>query len=100
MKLKHTLISLSLVGGLLALTIVYADQSKQATSSANNSGKEVIVNGTPISNEKVDVIMRSQEAQGRPAGAQLERAVKDNLIALLLISQEAEKQGLIKIHKW
>ncbi|MDE1891015.1 MAG: peptidylprolyl isomerase [Betaproteobacteria bacterium] len=96
MKLKHTLISLSLVGGLLALTIVYADQSKQATSSTNNSGKEVIVNGTAISNEKVDVIMRSQEAQGRPAGAQLERAVKDNLIALLLISQEAEKEGLDK----
>jgi peptidyl-prolyl cis-trans isomerase C len=40
--------------------------------------------------------MRSQEAQGHPGGEQLERAVKDNLIALLLISQEAEKEGLDK----
>ncbi|MDE2422791.1 MAG: peptidylprolyl isomerase [Betaproteobacteria bacterium] len=96
MKLKQTLISLSLVGGLLALTIVYADQTKQPSNGTSSNGKEIVVNGTPISNEKIDVVLRSQEAQGRPAGAQLERAVKDNLIALLLISQEAEKEGLDK----
>ncbi len=98
MKLKQALMSLILVGGLLALTLSYADQAKEkAQDSANTSGiKRVVVNGVTIPAARFELVVEAQESQGQAAGADLNRGVRENLIALELITQLAVKEGLEK----
>ena len=98
MKLKQALMSLILVGGSLALTLSYADQTKDKThgSSKSAAAKRVVVNGVTIPNARFELVTEAQIAQGHPAGPDLERAVRDNLISLEVIAQQAVKDGLEK----
>ncbi len=98
MKLKQALMSLILVGGLLALTLSYADQTKEkARDSAKVSGaKRVVVNGVTIPAARFELDTDAQVAQGQTPGPDLDRGVRENLIALELITQQAIKEGVEK----
>lgn len=55
-----------------------------------------VVNNKPISKQKVDDFVQALVAQGRPDSPELRAAVRDELIARELFSQEAEKKGLAR----
>ena len=98
MKLKQALMSLILVGGLLALTLSYADQTKEkAHDGAKATGaKRVVVNGVTIPAARFELVTEAQVAQGQTPGPDLDRGVRENLIALELITQQAIKEGVEK----
>ena len=97
MKLKQALMSLILVGGSLALTLSYADQTKDKThGAAKSAAKRVVVNGVTIPNARFELVTEAQVAQGQPAGPDLDRVVRENLITLEVIAQQAVKDGLEK----
>ncbi|MHB8353389.1 MAG: peptidylprolyl isomerase [Burkholderiales bacterium] len=98
MKLKQALMSLILVGGLLALTLSYADQTKEkARDGAKASGiHKVVVNGVTIPAARFELVTEGQVAQGQTPGPDLDRGVRENLIALELITQQAVKEGVEK----
>ena len=98
MKLKQAMMSLILVGGSLALTLSYADQTKEKAHDGAKSGsvKRVVVNGVTIPNARFELVDEAQVAQGHPAGPELERAVRENLIGLEVVAQQAVKDGIEK----
>ena len=54
------------------------------------------VNGTAIPQARADLLIAEQKAQGAPDSDQLRTAVKDRLIGLEVVAQEARKKGLEK----
>lgn len=93
MKMNKAVLSLTLVSGLLALTVAYADQVKDKTKSTTHP---LVVNGTTISPALIQMIVGSQVAQGQEDNATLQQNVRENLATLLVIAQEATKKGLDK----
>lgn len=87
--LRHT----SLIAVLLALvsTPVLAAKAADATG-----GGIATVNGKTISKAKADMLINAQMAQGRPDSDDLRRAVKERLVMLEVVAQEAQKKGLDK----
>ncbi len=55
-----------------------------------------VVNGKAIPKAKVDEFVQALAAQGRPDSPELRNAVREELIARELFSQEAEKKGLAR----
>ena len=82
MKLKQALMSLILVGGSLALTLSYADQTKDKTHGSAKSAatKRVVVNGVTIPNARFELVTDAQIAQGHTAGPDLDRAVVTRIL--------------------
>jgi len=101
MKLKQALMSLILVGGLLALTLSYADQVTDKTKDSAKAAatKRLVVNGVTIPSARIALVTEAQVAQGQAAGPELDRTVRENLVALELISQQATREGLDKDSK-
>ncbi|NDU85362.1 MAG: peptidylprolyl isomerase [Ferrovum sp.] len=93
MKLKQTVLSLALVGGCLGLTLAYAEQTQPA---ATTSSAPLVVNGATIPAARIKLVTDMQVAQGHNAGPDLDRAVRNNLVALELINDEARKDGVAK----
>ncbi len=98
MKLKQAMMSLVLVGGSLGLTLSYADQTKDHAHDSGKASttKRIIVNGSTIPGARIDLVTEAQIAQGHSPGPDLDRAVRGNLIALELVTQQAIKDGLDK----
>ncbi|MGD9787378.1 MAG: peptidylprolyl isomerase [Sulfuricellaceae bacterium] len=64
--------------------------------SASTCFADVTVNGTAISESLVGVLAKERAAQGQPDSPELRRAIRDDLIAREVVSQEAKKRGLDK----
>ncbi|NJD24732.1 MAG: peptidylprolyl isomerase [Betaproteobacteria bacterium] len=80
---------------LAALLVAGAIATVPALVSAQ--GKPVAtVNGQPISQAVFDTIVAEQRAQGAPDTPEVKNAVKDKMITLEVIAQEAKKKGLDK----
>ena len=77
------ILSLSLPG--LALAQAGAASAKVAT-----------VNGVAIPKSRVDAIVRAQEAQGQKDTPDLRAAIRDRLITLEIVAQEATHKGMAK----
>jgi len=60
------------------------------------SAKVATVNGVTIPKSKVDAVVRAQEAQGQKDTAELRAAIRDRLITLEILAQEATRKGLAK----
>ncbi|MCW5621558.1 MAG: peptidylprolyl isomerase [Burkholderiales bacterium] len=73
------------LAGLLALTACKAEEKNVA-----------VVNGIPISEARLDYVVKTQVAQGQQDDANLRSSVKDALIMREILSQEAIKKGLDK----
>jgi peptidyl-prolyl cis-trans isomerase C len=54
------------------------------------------VNGVGIPKARVDAIVKAQAAQGQPDSEQLRAAVRERLIELEVLTQEANRKGLAK----
>jgi peptidyl-prolyl cis-trans isomerase C len=74
----------------VALTLMLGAAS---TGWAQNAA---VVNNKAIPKQKVDDFVAALAAQGRPDSPELRAAVRDELIARELFSQDAEKKGLMR----
>lgn len=54
------------------------------------------VNGTPIPQSRMDLMLKQFSAQGQPVTDDLKKSLKDRLITEEIVSQEAVKKGLDK----
>lgn len=91
MKLKHALLSLALVGGSLALTLAYAEQNQPTTSSG-----PLVINGETIPASRIQFVTNMQLARGHSAGADLDRGVRNELVVLQLLNDQARQDGVSK----
>jgi peptidyl-prolyl cis-trans isomerase C len=78
---------------LLATALIALTSAAYAAPPAK---QVATVNGKPIPQARFDTIMNSQTAQGQPDTPQLRDAIKERLIRIELLAQEAEKKGVDK----
>ena len=71
--------------GAMAASPVYAENKAAA-----------VVNGISIPQERVDLQIKSIAAHGQPDSPEQRKSIRDNLINLEIVSQEAVKKGLDK----
>jgi peptidyl-prolyl cis-trans isomerase C len=86
-----------LAGAVSMLTLVAC--SSKDTVPAAGTGKDAVaatVNGTPINERLVTMMLKQRAGLGREAGAEARNAFINRLAMQLLISQEAVKKGLDK----
>lgn len=65
-----------------------------AARAASADKPVAIVNGKPISQTRVDVIVNERTAQGQPDTPEAKTAIRDNLIATEILAQEAVRSGI------
>jgi peptidyl-prolyl cis-trans isomerase C len=80
------LATLLLAGAIISVPAVAADKGKAIAT----------VNGQPISQTIYDTIVAEQRTQGAPDTPEAKNAVKEKLITLEVIAQEAKKKGFDK----
>ena len=83
----------------LTLAIVVAALSLPGLALAQGgaaNAKIATVNGVAIPKNQVDAIVHAQEAQGQKDTPELRAAIRDRLITLEVIAQEAKHKGLSK----
>ncbi|MES2354318.1 MAG: peptidylprolyl isomerase [Pseudomonadota bacterium] len=94
MKKSQAYLSLALTVAIFSVAGVYATQSNKAVAATTIGN--VSVNGVAIPQSRIDAIVKAQATQGRPESPEMVNAIKDKLIMLELVSQEARKKGLEK----
>lgn len=94
MKKLQAYISLAIALAIFGVAGVYAQQATKPAAAPAAGG--VSVNGVAIPKSRIDMMVKSQAAQGRPESPELVAAVKDQMVTLELASQEAAKKGLDK----
>jgi len=72
--------------GIIAASPVYAGNQAAAK-----------VNGVPIPQERVDMRVKVVTAQGNPDSPELRKAIREDLVNIELMAQEAHKKGLDKV---
>jgi len=78
-------------------TLLIASALISAPAFAAEKGKPfATVNGQPISQSVFDAFYAEQKTQGAPDGADLQNAVKEELVRREILAQEAKKKGLDK----
>jgi peptidyl-prolyl cis-trans isomerase C len=87
-----------LLAGAACLLTLMACSSKDAAQSvmANKDSVAATVNGVPISEDLVRMMLKQRADLGRDAGAEARKAFIDRLAMQVLISQAAVKEGLDK----
>ena len=87
-----------LLAGAVSLLSLTACGSKDAGQSAAPPKEAVAatVNGTPISERLVDMMLKQRAGLGHEVGADARKAFIDRLAMQVIISQEAVKKGLDK----
>lgn len=93
MKKSQAYISLAIALAIFGVAGVYA---QQATKPAAAAAGGVTVNGVAVPKSRIELLVKSQAAQGKPESPELLNAVKDQVVLLELVSQEAAKKGLDK----
>jgi peptidyl-prolyl cis-trans isomerase C len=64
--------------------------------AADSEAQGVKVNGKEIPASRIDAVVRSQIAQGRPDTPELRKTIREELINREILAQEAQKKGLDK----
>ena len=82
------------ISRLAALLVAGAIVS--APAFAQNKGAFATVNGQAIPQSVYDAFVAEQKAQGAPDNAELQNAVKEELVRREILAQEAKKKGLDK----
>ena len=80
----------------LALVIALSLPGLALAQAAGAGAKVATVNGVAIPKNRVDAIVHAQEAQGQKDTPELRAAIRDRLITLEVIAQEANRKGLGK----
>ena len=94
-RLKPLSIQL-ILAGMFSLTFCGAVSAQQSGLPINVAAS---VNGTMITNDMVEQGIRMAVAQGQKDSPELRRAVVQKYIEVLLLSQQAEKDGLANSDK-
>jgi len=80
----------------LALIVALSLPGLALAQSGAASAKVATVNGVAIPKSRIDAVVRAQEAQGQKDSPELRAAIRDRLITLEIVAQEANKKGLAK----
>jgi len=80
----------------LALVIALSLPGLALAQAAGAGAKVATVNGVAIPKNRVDAIVHAQEAQGQKDTPELRAAIRERLITLEVIAQEANRKGLGK----
>ena len=80
----------------LALLIALSLPGLALAQSGAASTKVATVNGVAIPKARVDAVVRAQEAQGQKDSLEMRAGIRDRLIALEIIAQEATRKGIAK----
>lgn len=71
------------------------DTRPQPAAAASNGGGQVAkVNGVAIPQSRLDLIVKDRAAQGQPDSAETRTAIKEQLITMEALAQEATRMGL------
>lgn len=95
MSIKSRIL-LASAASLLTLSACNADESAKTAAPATKDAAAAIVNGTTISKNRVDLLVKQRAGMGQPDNAETRKAIIDQLAMQLLVSQEALKKGLDK----
>ncbi len=102
MMLKPSNIAALAIFAAIAANTVNAVENNAAsnvaasTVTAADSNTTITVNKTPIPQTRIDLRLKVAAQQGQPDSPELRKAIRDDLINLEVISQEAVKKGLDK----
>lgn len=105
MKVKQALASLAIVGTTITLSLMFAHQTNaqaadpapSATSAAGGSTtSDITVNGHVIPAALIDMIAKSQTGGGAPDTPAMRSDIREQLINLTLVADEAVRLGLDK----
>jgi len=80
----------------LALIVALSLPGLALAQGSTASTKVATVNGVAIPKSKVDAVVRAQEAQGQKDTPELRAAIRDRLITLEIVAQEANRKGMGK----
>lgn len=80
----------------LLLAVALSVPGLALAQAAGGSAKVATVNGIAIPKNRVDAVIHAQEAQGHKDTPELRAAIRDRLITLEAIAQEANRKGLGK----
>ena len=95
MSIKYRIL-LASAASLLALSACSPSNAPQSAAPAGGA-VAATVNGTPISEHLVGMMLKQRADLGRPADTEARKAFIDNLAMQVLITQEAAKKGLDKL---
>lgn len=76
-----------------------AAKGAAASASASAAAKDAVVatvNGAPIAESRVDLMLKQRAAQGQPDTPETRKAILDQLTMQMLVAQEAVKKGIDK----
>ncbi len=85
-----------LVGAASILILVACNSGSMSGAASTKGGVAATVNGTPISESLVDLMLKQRTDLGRAAGADVRNGYIDRLAMQTIISQEAVNMGLDK----
>ncbi len=88
-------LAVALVAGTFALGAAAQDKAAKAEKAPGSSTK-VVVNGVTIPQSRFEVMAKELDAQGHPASAERENAIKEELVNREILAQAARKRGLDK----
>lgn len=94
MFIKYRILLASIVCSLALVACASKDAAQSAT--AGKDGVAATVDGMPISESLVRLMLKQRSDMGRDAGAEARKAYIDRLAMQLIISQAAIKEGLDK----
>jgi peptidyl-prolyl cis-trans isomerase C len=80
----------------LALVVALSLPGLALAQAGAASAKVATVNGVAIPKTRVDAVVRAQTAQGQKDTPELRETIRDRLITLEIVAQEAAKKGLAK----
>ena len=80
----------------LALAVALSAPGIALAQAGAASAKVATVNGTAIPKNRVDAVVHAQESQGQKDTPEMRAAIRDRLITLEVIAQEANRKGLAK----
>ena len=89
-----------MLGTVSLLTLTACDMAKTSASAKPSTpakpGVAATVNGTSISDSRVDLMLKQSAAQGQPVTPELRANVIENLAMQMIVAKEATKKGLEK----
>ena len=80
----------------LALIVALSLPGLAMAQAGAGSAKVATVNGVAIPKTRVDAVVRAQAAQGQKDSPELRTVIRDRLITLEIVAQEANRKGLGK----
>lgn len=95
MSIKSRIL-LASAASLLTLSACNADENAKTAAPAAKSEAAATVNGTAISKNRVEMLIKQRAGMGQPDNDETRKSIIDQLAMQLLVSQEALKKGLDK----